>query len=240
MAKLMLVNPRKRNPVGRRRRRTHARRRNPVAARAVSALSRRRRRNPVSTSYVFHGRSRNPVGRRRRRRNPIGGLSSGSSKQMMNMIKDALLGGAGAVAVDVAMGQINTYLPASMQTIPGTVGVGDAVKAAITVVLGKVFAKPTKGLSVKMAQGALVVQAANILRTFVPSTMPMAGVGYFSPASITGGSNRVGPTRMAAYTPGSALLSRGPGGRMGKYTSPGVTSLLNGIGSAREREGAVR
>jgi len=208
MAEMLLINPRRRkarraNPVAKRR----VRRRNPLAA-----VARRRRRNPMPMV-----RRANPVGlaRRRvmRRRNPIGGRMG--TAMLMSAIREAFVGGAGAVAVDLAMGQINRFLPATLKTTPGTIGAGDAVKALITVTLGHLLARPTRGLSRKMALGALTVQSANIMKTFIPATMTM---GYSSPARIVQGSNTVGPN-MGAYTTGTPLLNA--------YTRPNVTPLLS-------------
>ncbi len=245
MAEMLLINPRRRR--GAKRKTSHrrrARRSNP-ATRAVTAISRvrRRRHNPLTTSTrarrSIFATKRNPIGRRRRR-NPI---SMGSAtKSFMPMIKEALIGGAGSVAVDMAYGQLQGYLPASMQRVPGTVGVGDAVKAAFTVLAGTLLKKVSKGLSMKAAQGALIVQAADILKTFVPSTMTM---GYFNPAGVANMSARVGPIRrgnqsVARYMqPGATAMLNG---RMGAYQRPGGGNvLLSGMpSSARSREAIVR
>jgi hypothetical protein len=210
MAEMLLINPRRRKarrarPAAKRR---VTRRRNPLAA-----VARRRRRNPMPAVR----RRANPIARMRRRtmrrRNPIGGRMG--TGMIMAAIREAFVGGAGAVAVDLAMGQINRYLPASLKTVPGTVGAGDAVKALITVTLGHLLARPTRGLSRKMALGALTVQSANIMKSFVPATMTM---GYASPARIVRGVNTVGPN-MGAYTQGSPLLNA--------YTRSNVTPLLS-------------
>jgi len=167
-----------------------------------------------------------------RRRNPIG-MTSG----MMKMIQDAFIGGAGSIAVDLAQGQINKFLPATLQTRPGTVGLGDGVKAVMTVVLGRALSGYTKGLSTKMAAGALTVQSAGIMKTLLG---PMLGaqLGYYTPGMVTNMNNRVGPIRnnmgVGAYTPAgqTPLLSA--------YTKPGVTPLLSaarGTSNARQREG---
>jgi hypothetical protein len=221
MAEMLLINPRRRKarrarPAAKRR---VTRRRNPLAA-----VARRRRRNPMPAVR----RRRNPIGlaRRRvmRRRNPIGGMGTG---MLMAAIREAFVGGAGAVAVDLAMGQINRFLPATLVTRPGQIGAGDAVKAIITVTLGHLLARPTRGLSRKMALGALTVQSANIMKSFIPGTMAM---GYASPARIVRGTNTVGPNMgMGAYTQGSPLLNA--------YTRPNVTPLLSANrSSAMSRE----
>lgn len=166
-----------------------------------------------------HRRRRNPIGRlrigRRRRRNPIG-IGSLNAKSLLDMFKDAAIGGAGAIAMDLAMGQINGFLPVSFQTVRGQVSIGDAVKAGITAVIGQVLSKSTKGLSRKMAAGALTVQAYDIMSAFIPDTMT---VGFSSPARIVQGSSRVGPTR--------------GGMGMNAYMKPGRTSMLNAYVGAK-------
>lgn len=212
MAQMLLINPRKRRATKRkagakRRVRARARRKNPIT-RTATARTVMRRRNPVGAM------------RRRvtRRRNPIGGM--GGMGSYMNVIRDAVMGGAGAIMIDVVYGQINKFLPATLRTVPGTVGAGDAVKAIGTVVLGNLLNKATRGYSKKAAMASLTVQAYNLMKGFVPATLPL---GYASPAMIAQGTNRVGPIRrgMNAYTSGTPLLSA--------YTASGSGSpLLNG------------
>lgn len=217
MAEMLLINPRRRRKTTARK--TRARRRNP-AMRAVSTAAprRTRRRNPIAAMKR----------RVMRRRNPIGMSSS-----MMKMVQDAFIGGAGSIAVDLAQGQLNKYLPATLQTRPGTVGLGDGVKAVMTVVLGRALSRYTRGLSVKMAAGALTVQSAGIMKTLLGPTLG-ASLGYYSPAYITNGMNRVGPIRsngMGAYTrPGTTPL-------LSAYTAPGTTPLLS---AARNRSAIAR
>jgi Holliday junction resolvasome RuvABC endonuclease subunit len=206
MAEMLLINPRRRT--ARKTKSVKRRRSNPIAA--VKRTVAKRRRNPIAAV-------RRAVSRRRR--NPI---SLGVSQaHFMSEIKNAMVGASGAVVVDVLMGQINPHLPASMQTNATTVGVGDAVKAVITVLLGKMLSKSTRGMSQKMATGALTVQAHGIISAYLPSSVTVAGMAYASPAKIVQGSNRVGPIRpgvnaynrpgsspmLNAYTPGSQMLS---------------------------------
>lgn len=247
-AELLLVNPRKRRAKkSARRPATARRRRNPVkifrkaptvAARA-SNPRRRRRRNPVTISRRFSAR---------RRRNPIniGGVSMGS---FMGMLKDAAVGGAGAIGMDMLWARVNGYLPAQIQSIPGVLNVGTAVKAFATAVVGQLLAKPTRGLSRKAASGALAVQARDAIACVLPQSMAL---GYASPAAITQGTMRVGPIRRGVngaplgryMRPGQSPLLNGA--RMGAYIQPGATPLLNGapslrgVQSARMREAVVR
>jgi hypothetical protein len=223
MAEMLLINPRgrtrrKHNPTGAKRR-VHHRRKNPVTAMV------RRKRNPLAA--MRRRRMHNPMMSmvRRRRRNPIGGAMMTG---YMAQIREAVIGSAGALAMDVAYGQINNFLPASLKTTPGTIGAGDAVKAVVTVALGGLLNKATRGFSAKAARASLTIQSYNIMKSFVPSSLPL---GYASPALIAQGTNRVQPIRrgMNAYTNGTPLLNA--------YTSPGRTPLLSG---ARQREGATR
>lgn len=253
MAKMLLINPK-------RRARRSSRRRNPSAAqlaarakfaamararsakrrknpgpycvnanasgnwrRAARSSSRRRRRNPVTPIYAGAAR------RSRRRRNPI---SLGNSATYIRMIKEGLIGGAGAVAIDLAMGQINQFLPSTLQRTPGAVGVGDAVKAVLTVAMGHLLRGPTKGISVDMARGALAVQAHGVIAQFLPAGMTL---GYAVAAPVANMSARIGPNRLGRYvTPGvTPMLSR--------FTAPGTPSpMLSSRQSTMMRESMVR
>jgi hypothetical protein len=216
MAEMLLINPKKRrrNPAAKRR---VVRRKNPVTAMV------RRKRNPLAAMR----RRRNPLAAMRtraRRRNPIGGAMMGG---YMSQIREAVIGSAGALGMDLVYGQINNFLPASLKNVPGTIGAGDAVKAVVTVALGGLLNKATRGFSAKAARASLTIQSYNIMKTFLPSNLTL---GYASPALIAQGTNRVGPIRrgMNAYTNGTPLLNA--------YMAPGKTALLSG---ARMREGAT-
>lgn len=216
MAEMLLINPRKRGTRKANPRRV-VRRRNPVTAMV------RRKRNPLAAMR----RRRNPLAAMRtraRRRNPIGGAMMGG---YMTQIREAVMGGAGALGMDLVYGQINSFLPAALKRVPGSIGAGDAVKAVVTVALGGLLNKATRGFSAKAAKASLTIQAYDIMKSFVPSSMT---IGYASPALIAQGTNRVGPIRrgMNAYTNGTPLLNA--------YMAPGKTALLSG---ARMREGAT-
>jgi hypothetical protein len=231
MAEMLLINPRKRR-AGIKRRKTAQR--STVSAKRVT----RRRRsasgyaaNPISQ---VRRRVRNRIAKahhkiRRRRRNPIGGVNM---QGIVPMIKRAAIGGAGAVAMDALMTQVNKFMPASLQG--GHVGL--AVQAVLSVALGKGLSRATKGVSETMAVGALTVQAADLVRSLTSGMTGMSGMGYAVPAAVARGTARVSPiVRMAgvgAYTrsgTGSPLLNA--------YTRSGTGSpLLNGVGNARQRE----
>lgn len=227
MPEMLLINPRKRRAARKtpkKARRTSKRRRNPINTIRSRSAAPRRRTNPIR----FYARKRRAG--MRRRRNPIS--LGGSARTVMTMVKDALIGGAGAAAFDVAYAKLAPMLPASLQKVPGTVGAGDAVKAVLTALVGKALSRPTKGLSVKMAQGALTVQAHGIIKAVAPASL---GLGWYSPAQVADMSARIGPMRrgapaMGAYVPGSPLLNA--------YTRGG-SPILRGNMSPRAREGVT-
>jgi len=210
MAEMLLINPRRRKArrATSKRRTTARRRRNP----AVVLTNARRRRMSMMRRRVM------------RRRNPIGGNLTGT---LMRDIREALMGAAGAVVFDIVHGQIKRFLPANLQVVPGSVGVGDAVRAVITVVVGQALNKATRGFSKKAAMASLTIQAHGLLRGFVPAGLPL---GYASPAMIAQGTNRVGPIR--GTTGMNAYMRPGPTPLLSAYTSG--TQLLSGAAMRRE------
>jgi len=210
MAEMLLINPRRRRKA---KRAAPARRRrsNPLALARVTR--RRRRRNPIA---AVARRRRNPIGmmKRRvmRRRNPpmLGGY--------MGAIREALMDGFGAVAIDYAYSMIAKAIPGTAGNMltpnPTSVGAADAVKAVLTVVLGNALNGVTRGFSRKAAKASLTVQSYQIMKKVLPSTISsnLSGLGYMTPAVVTsGGNTRIGPIR----------------GQMGMYTAPGATPLLS-------------
>jgi hypothetical protein len=234
MAEMLLINPRRRRKA--KRAAPARRRRNPLAlARVVHR--RRRRHNPIAA--VARRRRRNPIGmmKRRvmRRRNPsmLGG-------NYMTAIREALMDGFGAVAIDYAYHMIAKAIPGtagSMLTPSATsVGAADAVKAVLTVVLGNALNGVTRGFSRKAAKASLTVQSYQIMKKVLPSTISsnLSGLGYMTPAVVTSGyGTRIGPIRgqMGAYlAPGATPL-------LSAYTASGSASPLLSGSSARMREG---
>lgn len=248
MAEMLILNPAPR----RKARKTRSAAQKRATARMLAAnrsrnpkrRAARRRSNPApvvasARRVIRRPRRANPVGARRRRRNPIGGIGGKLGvKSLMNMLRDAAIGGAGAVGVDVLMAKLNPHLPVSMQVNPAKVGAGDAVKFGITALLGTLLSKPTRGLSQKMAAGAMTVQARDLISGMLPASMAVAGLAYASPAMTVRGNQRIGPirsTQMGAYIrPGQTPM-------LNAYQRPGgQTALLSGRINARTREGSVR
>lgn len=231
MAEMLLINPRKR--------RAGAKRRS-TARKTVARKSpaKRRRANPISVASVKKAVRRRirPSGvksSRRRRRNPIAGFNM---KSIVDMFQTAAIGGAGAVGIDALMAQANKFLPASLKTPNANM----AVKALLSVVVGKGLSKATKGMSEKMAIGALTVQAAALVRRVVPASVPLAGVGYNNPAAVSRGSARIGPVIRAGGT-GAYNRAGGATPMLNAYTGGGSPLIRSGGQSmARMREGSSR
>jgi len=217
MAEMLLINPQRRKT----RRKTAAKRRTTA----------RVRKNPMTMTTTVRRRvkRRNPMHMMRRavmrRRNPIG---TGMAGTYLRDVREALMAGAGAVVFDIVHGQIKRFLPTSLQVTPGSIGAGDAVRAVITVVVGHALDKATRGFSKKAAMASLTVQAHDLLKGFVPASLPL---GYMSPAMIAQGTNRVGPIR--GTTGMNAYMRPGPTPLLSAYTTG--TPLLNG--SVQRREG---
>lgn len=231
MPTLMLVNPRKRRASGAKKRRAGPARKRRAAP---------RRSNPVSVASVRRRARRagpalgRTMRRVRRRRNPInmGSLRGGS---LMRMLKDAAVGGAGAVGVDILMAKINPMLPASLQPSATGVGANDALRVAVTVFAGKFLSKATKGMSERMAAGALTVQAARLLAPVVAKMAPgVAGIGYMTPNPAMRGNSRIGPNIRAQV--GMNAYTGGPSPLLAAYARPGGPSPLLSGGGARSRE----
>lgn len=248
MAELLLINPaepvRKRNMTKKTRRAGKRKWGSPAQRAALRKMLAARRAGRKASSgprrvtrSAVRKRARNPImgGTARRRvrhaRNPI---ALGKVGTYLAPIKDALLGGAGAITVDLAYGQVARFLPDMLQRKPGEVGLGDAVKAVFTVALGQMLAKPTRGMSRKMASGALTVQAAQILARFVPAGLSMGRVGYYSPAAVTAGTPRVNAIRSGvnAYVPGPTPM-------LNAYV-PGTPPMLRTVGGGLGRSAAAR
>jgi hypothetical protein len=234
MAEMLLINPRTRRK-----------------ARKANPARRRRRHNPLALARVVHRRRRrhNPIAAvaRRRRRNPIGMMKRRVMRRRnpamlggyMGAIREALMDGFGAVAIDYAYHMLTNALPAATKTYlqPGaSVGTADAVKAVLTVILGNALNGVTRGFSRKAAKASLTVQSYQIMKKVLPSTISsnLSGLGYMTPAVVSSGyGTRIGPIRgqMGAYTtPGATPL-------LSAYTSSGSASPLLSGSTARMREG---
>jgi hypothetical protein len=234
MAEMLLINPRTRRK-----------------ARKANPARRRRRSNPLALARVVHRRRRrsNPIAAvRRRRRNPIGMMKRRVMRRRnpamlggyMGAIREALMDGFGAVAIDYAYHMIAKAIPGTAGNMltpnPTSVGAADAIKAVLTVVLGNALNGVTRGFSRKAAKASLTVQSYQIMKKVLPAQISsnLSGLGYMTPAVVTSGyGTRIGPIRgqMGAYTaPGTTPL-------LSAYTASGSASPLLSGSAARMREG---
>jgi hypothetical protein len=226
MAKMLLINPRKRRTARKTRKAPTAKQRANWAR--FAAAARKRSAGYAANPAKRRARRKNPAGRSitrayrrvtRRRRNPISlGGAAFNFASYLTPIKDAAIMGAGGVAMDVGYSYVNRMLPASMQRTPGVLGVGDAIKAFATVLIGRLLSKPTRGLSNKAAMGALTVQAYNAAASFLPATMPVNGMGYVTAGRVVPGSGRTNTNQRAAQM-----------GRVGQYVGGGTPLLSGGV-----------
>jgi hypothetical protein len=157
----------------------------------------------------------------------------------MGAIREALMDGFGAVAIDYAYHMLAKAIPGtagSFLTPTATVGAADAVKAVLTVVLGNALNGVTRGFSRKAAKASLTVQSYQIMKKVLPAqiTSNLSGLGYMTPAVVSSGyGTRIGPIRgqMGAY------MNSGATPLLSAYTSSGSASPLLSGSSARMREG---
>lgn len=169
MGQLMLINPAKRPA---KRKATGAQLR--ALAKARKARATAARPNPAKRPAM---RAVVRSTRRKARRNPIG--ASGIMADLMG----AAQGAGGALAVNAVVNLLP--LPASMSAGWQK----EAVKMAAAVALGTFGRKFIGRAAGKMAEGAMVVSAYNIISGMVPSTFggsAVAGLGYMSPGMIAG------------------------------------------------------
>lgn len=220
MAQMLLLNPRKRRSATKRRKTASPAQR--AARAAFAAMSRKRRRNPIGGSVRRAARRV----MRRRRRNPIS-VGLPNTRTIFAALRDAAIMGGGAIAMDVAYAQVEKLLPASFMRQANKIDIGDALKAVATVALGQMLNKPTRGMAMKMATGALAVQAHGIMRAFLPANLQAlnghAELGYVTAAPVYDGVARIDNAMngLDAYTaPGSTPL-------LSEYTDSFDSPLLS-------------
>ncbi|MHB8071862.1 MAG: hypothetical protein ACYDHF_07960 [Candidatus Cryosericum sp.] len=194
MAQLMLINPKRRT---RRAASSSPKRRRRTVARVAAP---RRRRHVARVAHnPIRRRRHHTMSRRRIRRNPIEGGMGGT-------IMSAVIGAAGAVAVDMVAGYLP--VPASMMTGYGPY----LVKGALGLGMGMFRNQTLK----RMGAGALLVAAYGALKTATAGMLPaaatapaVAGMGFVNPSMS-----------MGQITTGPQSGMHGMGG-MGEFVSSG-------------------
>lgn len=221
--KLLLINPKRRRKATAKKRRS-SRRRNPMPGAVAYFFAKKRRRHAAKRTHA-HRRVR---GVSQRRRNPLN--VRGLVGQVVPMTVEAAVGAAGSIGLDYLWGQVNPYLPPTLQSKPGAVGVGDAVKIAATVAVGSLANRMTRGFAMRAARGALTVQMERIIKSFLPDAIK-SQLAYAGPAPVVNGQWWSGPNRVMRGANLNALMrpgSRSPllNGAMGALMRPGSASPL--------------
>lgn len=226
MSTLWTINPKKRRKAGRSgKKRRSAKQR--AATRRLVAMNRggfasnprRRRRGRKSAKatrkYTRRASSRKSVRRSRRRgRSSAMKFNTGNA---VSLLKSGAIGGAGAVLIDVGMGQISRFLPAALAApadAAGNIQYGYfGTKAALAIALGTYGGKfLPRGIAEKMAEGSLTVLAYSFIRPFVPAGLAL---GYFNPAPTM----KPGVRGAGAYVAGAGAYER-----LGAYERTAVRS----------------
>jgi hypothetical protein len=191
MSQLLLLqgNPKKR---GRRKPRSAAQKaatRRMLAARGLhhnpTKKRRKARRSAVAASPARHHVRR---ARRTTHRHSAGGAMRSVRAGAVPMLKSGVIGGAGAVGVDVLMGYASNILPATMTSKLNADGSTNfmyyAAKAALALGVG-IFGRRIMpaGIAVKIGEGSLTVMSYELLRGMMPAGIAM---GYMNPAHTMG------------------------------------------------------
>lgn len=182
--------------------------------------SRRVRRNPVA-AMSHHRRVA------RRASSGFRGMGSGA----MGLVKAGAVGAGGALTVDIAMGFVNGFLPATMSTKLNADGspnyVNYAAKGALAVALahfGRRLVGP--GIAHTMAAGSFTVMAYELLRPMVQNILPGSlTLGYY--ANMPG--TRMTPANMGRL--GLANYQQIPGNAGGS----GTVAMLRSPNAAGRR-----
>lgn len=219
---LLSANPKKR---GGKKRRSAAQRaataRMLAANRAKGGHSPKKRRKSRRSS--FHSVARRAG---KRARGFARGLNFNSIK---SLAMNGAIGGAGAIATDIAMGYGASLLPASVVSRVNADGSMNymyyGVKGALAVALGTLGGKVLPpAIAARMAEGSLTVMSYEILRGMMPASVSLGymnpaatlqrivrtGAGYNTPAlPLAGNVRRIMPTATAVRTAAPMAAGRG-------------------------------
>ncbi len=201
MASLMLINPRRRKH----RKTRHHRVKAKSARRRVKRATRRPAMGYTVGPRKIRRRKLNPIRhhRRRLRRNPSGG-----KLRPMQFTKETLMpavvGGVGAVGLDMVMGFLSPKLPVSLQTGPAQTLMKLLGAVALGLGVGMATSRKTGEM---VAVGGITVVLYDTVKGFVSTqfpTLPMAGLGYTGPGLIAPGT-----AGMDAYLTGPGSMTYG-------------------------------
>jgi hypothetical protein len=225
LARYWATHRRKLKNPSRRKARRHAGRRRAAAGYVVGNRKiRRRKLNPRHRArrYAHHAR------RRHRRSNP---RFFGMGHIVRGTLMPAAIGAGGAIALDVAMGYAQPYLPAQLQSgyLPILVKLAGAL--GIGYVAGKVLGRErgrvaTLGAVTVVAYGALKSQLAQML----PSVKGLSGYADFVDYS-TGAR----PAGVGAYLPQAGMHGLGFTSPAAVMQQPGLYAGDTGMGAYQPR-----
>lgn len=197
----------------------------------------RKRRSRIKNRHHSHRRHRarahNPHRSHRRRRSRVSNPLKLAGFSLKQDLMPALIGGAGAVGVDVALAYAAPYLPAFLQSGWGRLLAQTAAAVGVGMIASKAIDKRTG--SAVMAGGLVVTAYSGLRQVLAPtlggSVKGLSGLADFADyqrSGWEGGSLTQAPALSAymqqgAYMPQGAYM-RSP--RLG-YMAPG--SVLTGI-----------
>lgn len=219
MSELMLINPRRKKRArkmsakqrayfggGRRKRRA-----------SVSGTANPRRRRSSRRRVRVSGR-RNPTAVKVRRLRRSGRRSGGSllagltnpGALIKNTIIPSAIGGAGALAVDIAWGF--APIPANIKSGP----LGPVVKLVGAIVLGGLVGKfAGRAVGEKVASGYITVFAYNMAKNAVQKAMPQLALGGYDMGYVSAGMQMPDANGVSAYLTSDVPSNSAPG--MGAY-----------------------
>lgn len=159
---------------GRSHRRHNRRRRRRVIARATN--SRRVGRHYRRHNRRLHGRRRhsNPSRRRARRHNPInlGGLIPNPKGILNNYVVPGVIGGIGALALDIGWGYLSPHLPQQVQTGWSALAAKLGVIVVATMVANKFLPPKFRNTAMRAAKGASVMLGYSAVKGMAASVLP--------------------------------------------------------------------
>lgn len=225
MSNLLLIHP---NP--RKKRRSAAQKAATAKMLAANRAKRRGRRSATATVSATPKRKyRRSVIRRaksatRRYSRRAGAMLRGfSTGGIVPMVKNAGIGAAGAIGVDIAYGAASKFLPDSVKSPMAADGGMNyayyAAKGALAIGVGMIAGKVVSpSIASKMAEGSLTVTLHDAMKAMIPAdSVPM---GYASSARIARGGN---VRRLSEYVrsnaPSAAIVGNRSRSRemMGEY-----------------------
>lgn len=183
MSELLLVNPRRRK-----RKSTRKNPRRMTAKQAKYFGPRRRRRSRARRAVASVARVARRTGRRVRRAvrrfasNRSGGISLKPGAFIRDTLVPSAIGGAGALAVDVAWGALP--IPAAIKTGP----FAPIAKIAGAVAVGLIASKVAgKKIGAQVTSGYLTVFAYNLIKGMAQKAMPNLPLGDYSMGYVQAG-----------------------------------------------------